>query len=426
MKNLVFNFLLISISPMAFAQNGTLEAINGVIVGDNTGVVTGTIRWTGTDFEGYDGNVWVSLTQSNTGGTISSVNAGLGLIGGGNSGTVILNANANNGLHVSFADDKIQLGGQLTESTTISQGAFDYKHNLNLHGDYIIQDSGVDKFAVLDNGRVVVGGLDNEGAFNVTGSSYFSDDLYLRDNSPNGNDLVRVYKSPFSTGIIDLYNSAGSVISRIAAIENSFITSSFGIGTTTPTQRLDVIGTGRFSALTGTGDRMVVASSTGVLETLPLPITADQKKMISAHDLHFEVGNNFPNGAVVKLNNYLYNLNHDKIGTVGLDLPEGTRIISVRAMMYDNSTTTRIEASLRRNLTLDGASTSIISNAGSVTTINSPTYNYYDVNFGPWTIGAGESYFIGFRCIGENSTFTDVWPGLDLRLVKFEVEYELP
>ena len=56
-----------------------IEAIKGIKIGNTSDTDAGTIRWTGTDFEGYNGTQWISLT---TGGTAVSpgytdcVNAG--------------------------------------------------------------------------------------------------------------------------------------------------------------------------------------------------------------------------------------------------------------------------------------------------------------------------------------------------------------
>ena len=48
-----------------------LEVAGAIRIANTTGTTAGTIRWTGTDFEGYDGSAWVSLTSgegSTTGG----------------------------------------------------------------------------------------------------------------------------------------------------------------------------------------------------------------------------------------------------------------------------------------------------------------------------------------------------------------------
>ena len=45
-----------------FTQNGVIEAVDGVIIGDNSGTMDGTIRYTGADFEGRKAGIWTSLT----------------------------------------------------------------------------------------------------------------------------------------------------------------------------------------------------------------------------------------------------------------------------------------------------------------------------------------------------------------------------
>ncbi len=50
-------------------KTGLATASGGVTLGSNSGTTAGTLRWTGTDFEGYDGLSWVSLTSGGGGGS---------------------------------------------------------------------------------------------------------------------------------------------------------------------------------------------------------------------------------------------------------------------------------------------------------------------------------------------------------------------
>lgn len=53
-----------------FSVNGTgdITSARGITLGTSSSTAAGTIRWTGTDFEGYDGASWVSLTSGSGGG----------------------------------------------------------------------------------------------------------------------------------------------------------------------------------------------------------------------------------------------------------------------------------------------------------------------------------------------------------------------
>jgi len=64
MKNLFLFAICLMASYTLMAQNGTVEAEQGVILGNNSGTTDGTIRFTGTDFEGRMGGSWESLTSS--------------------------------------------------------------------------------------------------------------------------------------------------------------------------------------------------------------------------------------------------------------------------------------------------------------------------------------------------------------------------
>ncbi len=65
-------FVLQNAGADTFSVNATgdVTASGGLTVGNSSSVVAGTIRWTGTDFEGYDGASWVSLTSGSGGGGI--------------------------------------------------------------------------------------------------------------------------------------------------------------------------------------------------------------------------------------------------------------------------------------------------------------------------------------------------------------------
>ena len=92
--------------------------------------------------------------------------------------------------------------------------------DLDANSQFVFNEQGLDRnFRIesnansgmfnLDAGlnRVSIGAVNNAGTFNVTGNSFFSDDIYLRDGSVSGGDiLARLYDSA-DDGILDIYQN---------------------------------------------------------------------------------------------------------------------------------------------------------------------------------------------------------------------------
>jgi hypothetical protein len=74
---------------------GSLQIGAGLILGNSSATTAGNLRWTGTDFEGYDGSGWVSLTATGGG------SGGSAFVNGGNSfsGTATIGTNDSNNLN---------------------------------------------------------------------------------------------------------------------------------------------------------------------------------------------------------------------------------------------------------------------------------------------------------------------------------------
>lgn len=78
MKNQVQPLIILAITVISYAMTycqEKLEVEGAVIIGDSEDPtpVPGTIRWTGTDFEGWNGQRWVSLTGYATVGSVTDI-----------------------------------------------------------------------------------------------------------------------------------------------------------------------------------------------------------------------------------------------------------------------------------------------------------------------------------------------------------------
>ena len=181
-------------------------------------------------------------------GDITDVTAGDGLSGGGTSGAVTITANADNGLNVDATADAIQLGGALTENTTIDQGTYNMIFDLTNSGDFQVQDAGVNHFEVRDNGL-----------------SFFGDDTYWNDGSTSGITLAAIIDDVddgrfmiYENGVISVdldantqfvFNEQG--LDRNFRVESAlgqnalFVDAGLdriGIGTNAPIAKLQVVG----------------------------------------------------------------------------------------------------------------------------------------------------------------------------------------
>jgi hypothetical protein len=99
MKTLL-TFIFCSLSLFVIGQNGTIEAEDGLKLGNTTSTTNGTVRYTGSDFEGRVGGIWESLT--NGGSSVWDLNGTSAYYNGGKVGIGI--ASPLSSLHVYGGD----------------------------------------------------------------------------------------------------------------------------------------------------------------------------------------------------------------------------------------------------------------------------------------------------------------------------------
>ncbi|MBI1288841.1 MAG: hypothetical protein GC178_14835 [Flavobacteriales bacterium] len=219
---------------------GDINLSGAVLIGGHTGVTGqvltsaggGTVTW-----------------EDSYAGDITSVVAGDGIIGGGTTGDVTLNASADNGLNVNAGADMIRLGGSLTEATTITNGSYNLTVNLDGTGEFVVQDGGVDHFKVASNGDAL-----------------FGSDTYFNDTDVNGTNLVKISDAGtggndgkievFTDGLVNhTIHGDGDVIFNAQGLDRDFkiegdtdantfyldaSTNRVGMGTSTPDAKLNV------------------------------------------------------------------------------------------------------------------------------------------------------------------------------------------
>lgn len=212
-------------SDKLYIENSMADADNALIYGefgtDNT--TSGNILRTNSQFQIGNPSV-TGYAFPTTDGTIGQV---LTTDGAGTANWTTLTsslATASNGL--TEVSNDVQLGGALSQNTTIDFANNNLNYNLDSTGDFNIQDNGTTIFTVNDIGETT-----------------FGNDTYWRDGSIGGGILGSFYDTG-SNGTLDIYGS-GTVQTRLRGSGVSYINNGqLAIGDTNSSgYRLHVVNT---------------------------------------------------------------------------------------------------------------------------------------------------------------------------------------
>lgn len=219
--------------------------LGSVKIGTFTGTPTaGHIRWTGTDFEGYNGVSWVSLTATGGGG-------------GGGAATDLSNLSSTN----------INTDLKPQTDNMHDLGAFD-KNWQNIYLSGSIQKGNAHALTITTNGNVIMGNTSRTDLELLTFSNYLigTNAGKLINNSSSGNILMGYEAASLSTDIISGNVVIGNYAARsITGSNNCYIGTQSANLATTGDQN---IGIGYLAGKSNTGSsNIMIGESSGSVNT---------------------------------------------------------------------------------------------------------------------------------------------------------------
>lgn len=214
---------------------------------------------------------------------VQSVSAGIALDNSGTAANPVIDVLANNGLTADAGQDRVQLGGALTEATTITQNGFDMTYNLNGTGEFVVQDGGQPHFKIENDGDAVFGSNTYWADGSTSGIGLFD----VTEAGPGTNDgRLRIY----SNGAVNhtIHGDGDTYFNELGLDRNFRIdsdteanmffldggTNRIGIGIGTPSRTLHVDGEARIQGLANAAGAVVVSDNNGNINDLAFTGTA--------------------------------------------------------------------------------------------------------------------------------------------------------
>jgi hypothetical protein len=167
-------FLCLCLGSDIDAQFGTVEATDGLLLGNSAGNTNGLIRYTGSNFEGRDGGVWKSLTSGNSPWLVngSSTYYDQGAVGIGNTTPLV-------DLHITGTYEMLRLSGVSPWLSLREDGQTNYAYywmsgghlNIGVTDDKAIKikTNGSERMRIDGSGNVGIGVINPDAKLEVNG-----------------------------------------------------------------------------------------------------------------------------------------------------------------------------------------------------------------------------------------------------------------
>lgn len=296
---------ILCVTPILKSQNGTIEADEGLTVGNNTGTTDGTIRYTGTDFEGRKSGTWTSLTGGGSGSSIWSESAGEAYYLG-NVGVNI--ANPVTDLHVAGAGESMRLSGSSPWMSFRTDSESNYGFLWKTGLDFVMGNSGPnpirfrtnssDRLIITGDGDFGIGTLTPSGKLHIDGG-----DTYITGSNPR----LFIINDGDADSRVGFGNNGGSANDAAIFYDSSEDKLSFGTNTTSGNMHIvddGKVGVNVSSSLTAQMSIRANAGNTVTPATLELMENNNSGYPVLKYS-NFSVGGHFTNDANGQYGNFI-------------------------------------------------------------------------------------------------------------------------